>query len=74
MGLHSLVQILLVGGANIGDGRFNALQRALDKRRLDLIKLLVENGADIKSVDMISVFDTWEPAIMDYFISIRAPM
>jgi hypothetical protein len=36
--------------------------------RLDLIKLLVENGADVRSADMSLVFDSWDPAIMEYFI------
>jgi hypothetical protein len=28
----------------------------------------VQNGADINAVAMIDVFDTWDPAIMEYFI------
>ena len=67
-GFHSLVQILLEEGAIINDGSYNALAHALSNRRLDLIKLLVENGADIRSVGMIWVFDSWNPAIMEYFI------
>ena len=65
---HSLVQILLESGAIIKDGSYNALEQALTKRRLDLIKLLVENGANINSVDMTCVFDSWDPEIMEYFI------
>ncbi len=68
MGFHSLVQVLLEGGAIIKDGSYNALEPALANRRLDLIKLLVENGADINAVDMAWVFDSWDPAIMEYFI------
>ncbi len=68
MRFHSLVQVLLEGGAMINDGSYNALEQALSKRRLDLIELLVGNGADIKSVEMTSVFCTWDPAIMEYFI------
>ena len=68
MGFHSLVQVLLEGGARIRDGSYNALEQALVNRRLDLIKLLVEHGADINSVDMTWVFDAWDPAIMEYFI------
>lgn len=67
-GFHSLAQILLDAGAIIKDDSYNALQHALDNRRLDLIKLLVEHRADINSVDMILVFDTWNPVIMAYFI------
>ena len=67
-GFHSLVQVLLESGAIIQDGSLNALDQALSNRRLDLIKLLVENGADVRSVDMVWVFESWDPAIMEYFI------
>ena len=60
--------MLLESGSIIQDGSFNALEQALSNRRLDLIKLLVENGADVRSVDMVWVFESWEPAIMEYFI------
>jgi len=65
-GFHSLVQVLLESGAIFQDGSFNALELALGNRRLDLIKLLVEHGADVRSVDMTWVFDSWDPAIMEY--------
>ncbi len=67
-GFHSLVQVLLEGGAIVQDGSYNALEQGVGKRRLDLIELLVENGADVRSVKMTRVFDSWEPAIMEYFI------
>ena len=68
-GFHSLVQVLLEGGAEIDYSSYdNALIQALWKRRLDLIQLLVQHGADVRSVDMTSVFETWDPAIMEYFI------
>ena len=60
--------MLLESGAIIQDGSFNALEQALSNRRLDLIKLLVENGAGVRSVDMVWVFESWDPAIMEYFI------
>lgn len=67
-GFHSLVQILLEGGAHIQDGSYNALGQALTDRRLDLIKLLVKYGADVNSVEMTDVFDAWAPKIIEYFI------
>ena len=68
-GFHSLVQVLLEGGAEIEYSSYeNALLQALGKRRLDLIQLLVQHGADVRSVEMTSVFDSWDPAIMEYFI------
>ena len=62
-GFHSLAQVLLEAGSIIKDGSYNALEQALFSRRLDLIKLLVENGADIRPIDMTYVFDTWDSAI-----------
>jgi hypothetical protein len=63
------VQVLLEGGAMIEYSSYdNALLHALRKRRLDLIQLLVKLGADVRSVEMTSVFDSWDPAIMEYFI------
>lgn len=68
LGFHSLVQVLLDGGADINEPRYWPLDHALHKRRLDLVKLLVEHGADIHSVSMASVFETWQPEIMKWFI------
>lgn len=67
-GFHSLAQVLLEAGAIIRDDYYNALQQAIFDRKFDLVKLLVAHGADIHAVAMIDVFDTWNPAIMEYFI------
>jgi len=68
LGFHSLVQVLLEGGAAIDEPRYNPLQHALWDKRLDLIELLVEHGADYHLIDMEDVFDTWQPDIMRWFI------
>ncbi|MFH1933296.1 MAG: hypothetical protein ABIN18_17105 [Pseudomonadota bacterium] len=68
LGFHSLVKVLLKGGAEINEPRYWPLDDALYKRRLDLVKLLVDHGADIHSITMASVFDTWQPDIMKWFI------
>ncbi|MFW6147710.1 MAG: ankyrin repeat domain-containing protein [Thermodesulfobacteriota bacterium] len=68
LGFHSLVQVLLQGGADLHEPRYWPLDDALRKRRLDLVKLLVEHGADIHSVSTASVFETWQPDIMKWFI------
>ncbi|CAB1059841.1 hypothetical protein D1BOALGB6SA_4606 [Olavius sp. associated proteobacterium Delta 1] len=68
LGFHSLIKVLLDGGANIDESRYWPLDHALYKRRLDLVKLLVDHGADIHSVSMSSVFETWQPDIMNWFI------
>lgn len=68
LGFHSLVRVLLEGGAAIDDPRYNPLQHALWNKRLDLVELLVDHGADFHSIDMEDVFDTWQPDIMRWFI------
>lgn len=67
-GFHSLVQVLIESAAAIEETGYRPLEHALLKRRLDLVELLVDHGASIHSVSMESVFDTWLPEIMEYFI------
>jgi hypothetical protein len=68
-GFHSLVQILLEAGAVQEPTNWNSpMDRALEMRRFDLVQLLVDHGFDAKSIDMKSVFETWDPQIMEYFI------
>jgi ankyrin repeat protein len=67
-GFNSLVQVLLEGGADMNEPRYWPLDDAVYKRRLDLVKLLIKHGADIHSVSMASVFETWQPDIMKWFI------
>jgi len=68
LGFHSLVQLLLEGGASLEDPRYPPLAQALQKRRLDFVQLLVKHGANIHSVHMEEVFDTWSNEIVDFFI------
>ncbi len=68
-GFHSLVKELLRAGAVIEpDGWDSPMNKVLQMRRFDLVKLLVEYGYDLKTVDMHRVFDSWDPEIMAYFI------
>jgi hypothetical protein len=68
-GFHSLVKVLLEGGAAIeSTGYDGPMEKALDMRRLDLIRLFIEHGYDAKSIRMDRVFATWDPAIMEFFI------
>lgn len=68
-GFHSLVSVLLEGGAAIeSTGYEGPVEKALDMRRLDMIQLFIEHGYDAKSVSTERVFATWDPKIMEYFI------
>ena len=68
-GFHSLVKVLLEGGAAIeSTGYDGPMEKALDMRRLDMVQLFIERGYDVKSVNMERVFATWDPKIMEYFI------
>lgn len=67
-GFHSLVKVLLEGGAAIeATGYDGPVEKALNMRRLDLIQLFVKHGYDVKSTSMASVFDSWDPDIMEFF-------
>ena len=72
-GFHSLVKVLLDAGAELEtDRRYNPVIHALKICRLDIIKLVAEYGADLKSISMFMVFDSWQPDIMEYFINAGA--
>lgn len=68
-GFHSLVKVLLDAGADVGPiERYCPMTMALEKRRLDIVKLLVEHGYDPTGIDARSVLGTWDPEIMEYFV------
>ena len=68
-GFHSLVEVLLQGGAVFEtEGYKCPINTVLRMRRSDLAKLLVEHGGNPRSVDMTDVFDTWDAEIVEYFI------
>ena len=70
MGFHSLVAVLLDGGAiQEPDGWGSPIHMAIRQKRRDLIELLVAHGLNMAEVDMREVFETWEPALMEYFIN-----
>lgn len=74
MGFHSLVQVLLEGGANLTEPHnepyegFCALTLAARKQRMDIMEMLVKHGADPRRVSMWYVFNTWDSDIMSFFI------
>lgn len=72
-GFHSVVQVLLEGGAVQEPVGFDSpMSNALRCRRLDLVELLIKHGFDPQTVDMREVFDTWDPQIMKLFIEAGA--
>src|SRR5262249_22129323 len=67
-GFHSLVELLVLNDKD-QETKNRALLTALSTKRLDLIDLLVSNGAEIKSVPFIDVLIIWDPGIIRYFIN-----
>lgn len=69
LGFHSLVAVLLDGGAiQEPEGWGLPIYKAIRQKCQDLIELLVDHGQDVAEVDMHEVFGTWEPNLMEYFI------
>jgi hypothetical protein len=66
-GFHSLVE-LLVRNESSQELKNRALGKAVSFKRLDLIELLVANGAEPNSVPFIEVLEIWEPNIIRYFL------
>lgn len=65
-GFHSLVE--LIAKHDSQRSKNAALADATSARRLDLVELLVANGADIKSISLTDALLTWEPTIIRYFL------
>lgn len=66
-GFHSLVELIAKHEAS-QSARSAALSGAVSSRRLDLVELLLANGADIKSVSLADVLLTWEPSLIRFFL------
>lgn len=56
-GFHSLVQVLVAAGAPTCDRSYVALRHALELRRPDLARLLLEHGADPSQVSLCEVIE-----------------
>jgi ankyrin repeat protein len=67
LGFHSLIE-LLVRNESLQEEKDKALNEAVSKRRLDLVQLLVDNGAHVKSVPLADVLQTWEPSMIRFFL------
>lgn len=66
-GFHSLVE-LIAKNENSQSSKNAALADAASARRLDLVEVLLEHGANIKSVSLVDVLLTWEPKIIRFFL------
>jgi hypothetical protein len=67
VGFHSLVELIAKHETSqaVKDA---ALGPAVSSRRLDLIELLLANGANIKSVPLADVLLMWEPHLIRFFL------
>jgi hypothetical protein len=66
-GFHSLVE-LLARNEPCQEQKDRALAEAVDGRRLDLVEVLVENGARIQAVPLEDVLLTWDRQLMQFFL------
>jgi hypothetical protein len=66
-GQHSLASLLLRSGYRLELERYAPLGLALQARRWDLFDLLLECGADLKSVDVYTVLNTYNVELYERF-------
>jgi ankyrin repeat protein len=66
-GFHSMVELLLQQGVDQEERNY-MLERAVDDGNFELIKLLVEYGADPRCVDFEAVCRTGHPFIIQFFM------
>lgn len=66
-GFHSMVEVLLKAGVD-QDEKDYLLDRAVSDANFDLIKLLIEYGADLHSVRFEDVCRTGNPEIIRFFV------
>ena len=64
---HSLCQLLLCNGYRLGIEPEPPLNLALRTRRWDLVDMLLVWGADPRSVDLTTLFDTYNRSLFERF-------
>lgn len=67
LGFHSLVE-LLARNESRQEQKDRALADAVEKKRLDMVEVLVSNGASIQSIAFVEVLLTWDRPLMQYFL------
>lgn len=68
-GFHSLAEVLLRENVLDQEEKNDALVRAVDRRNLDVVELLVQYGADPRAVDFETVLWSRHPGIMRWFVA-----
>lgn len=66
-GFHSLIELIAKQESN-RSSKSAALASAVSLHRLDLVELLVENGAEVRSVPFSDVLLEWNPQIVRFFL------
>lgn len=66
-GFHSMVELLAKHESD-ESSKNAALGQAASSRRLDLVELLLQHGADINSVGLADVLLDWEPKMIRFFL------
>lgn len=66
-GNHALTLLLLANGYDPNTERRSPLDRALRARRTDLVHLLLEWGADPQSVDLGTLFNSYQSVLFERF-------
>lgn len=67
IGFHSLVRLLACNDKDVTNLN-RALSDAVALKSLDTVFLLLEHGADLKSVPLADVLSTWEPKLIQLFL------
>ncbi len=67
LGFHSLVELLIRNEDRV-EVKNRALAEAIERKRVDLVELLVSYGAEIRSVPLCDVLLTWEPQMIQFFL------
>jgi len=66
-GFYSLIELIAKHETNQAS-KNAALADAVSMRRLDFVQLLVENGAEARSVPFADVLTCWDPKIIQFFM------
>lgn len=68
LGFHSLVELLVRNETDQSE-KDEALKRAVEIRRFDLVELLVVHGADPLAIPFADVLCEWNPEVIRFFLS-----